>query len=153
MWKCCGCHQSRWLIIAALILTKLSAAETSVVAPLPVVTHRPEFVLELVGTAAGGTQRGVQAGEVLVVAHLDEAGHSLRREADEVQVSCPAAHGQVPQLQVDVADARLTWGDRTTPWRQLAAVGTSSVWGQLSHQSGTSDAGALYQVQTGVFKQ
>lgn len=77
-------------------------------APLPLVTHRPEFVLKLVGAAAGGAQRGVQAGEVLVVAHLDEAGHRLCRETDEVQVSGPAAHGQVPQLQVDVADARLT---------------------------------------------
>lgn len=70
--------------------------------------HRSEFILELVGPAPGGAERRVQAGEVLVPPHLDEAGHGLRREADEVQVPRPAAHGQVPQLQVDVTDARFT---------------------------------------------
>lgn len=67
--------------------------------------HRSEVALELVRAASGGAECRVQAGEVLVVTHLDETGHGLCREADEVQVSGPATHGQVPQLQVDVTDA------------------------------------------------
>lgn len=50
----------------------------------------------------------MQAGEVLVATHLDETRHGLCWEADEVQVPRPAAHGQVPQLQVDVTDACFT---------------------------------------------
>lgn len=50
----------------------------------------------------------MQAGEVLVTAHLDKTWHGLRWEADEVQVPRPATHGEVPQLQVDVTDARFT---------------------------------------------
>lgn len=67
--------------------------------------HRSEVILELVRAASGGAECCVQTGEVLVVTHLDETGHGLCWEADEVQVPRPAAHGQVPQLQVDVADA------------------------------------------------
>lgn len=71
-------------------------------------THCSEVILKLVGAASRGAQRGVQAGEVLVLSHLDEPGHGLGREADKVQVSCPATHGQVPQFQVDVADTCFT---------------------------------------------
>lgn len=70
-------------------------------------THGAEIVLELVSAAAGGAERGVQTGKVLLAAHVDEARHGLRGEADEVQVARAAAHGQVAQLQVDVAHARL----------------------------------------------
>lgn len=71
-------------------------------------THCSEVILKLVGAASRGAQCRVQAGEVLVSSHLDEPGHSLGREADKVQVSCPATHGQVPQFQVDVTDTRFT---------------------------------------------
>lgn len=70
--------------------------------------HRPEVILELVSTASGGTECCVQAGEVFVVTHLDETGHGLCWEADEVQVPCSATHCQVPQLQVDIADTCFT---------------------------------------------
>lgn len=50
----------------------------------------------------------MQAGEVLVPSHLDKERHGLRWEADEVEVARAATHGHVPQLQVDVTDARLT---------------------------------------------
>ncbi len=68
-------------------------------------SHRSEVILKLVCTTSSGAECCVQAGKVLVVTHLDETGHGLCREADEVQVPRPAAHGQVPQLQVDVTDA------------------------------------------------
>lgn len=71
-------------------------------------THRSEIVLELVRPASSGAECCVQAGEVLVAPHLDKTGHSLRWEADEVQVPRPATHGQVPQLQVDVTNACFT---------------------------------------------
>lgn len=60
--------------------------------------HRPEVILKLVSTASGGTERRVQAGEVFVMTHLDETGHGLCWEADEMQVPCSATHCQVPQL-------------------------------------------------------
>lgn len=59
-------------------------------------THRSEVVLELVGAASSGTKSSVEAGEVLVVAHLNETRHGLCWEADKVQVPRPAAHCQVP---------------------------------------------------------
>lgn len=71
-------------------------------------THRPEVILKLVSATASGTECCVQAGEVFVMTHLNEPGHGLRWEADEVQVPCSAAHRQVPQLQVDVADTSFT---------------------------------------------
>lgn len=71
-------------------------------------THCSEVILELVRPASSGAERCVQAGEVLVAAHLDETGHGLCWETDEVQIPRPAAHGQVPQLQVDVTDACFT---------------------------------------------
>lgn len=71
-------------------------------------THRPEVILKLVSATASCTECCVQAGEVFVVTHLDEPGHGLGWEADEVQVPCSAAHRQVPQLQVDVADTSFT---------------------------------------------
>lgn len=71
-------------------------------------THRPELVLKLVRATTGGTQGRVQAGKVLLVAHLDEPGHGLCWEADEVQVTGPATKGEVPQLQVNVSDAGFT---------------------------------------------
>ena len=52
----------------------------------------------------------MEAGEVFVAAHLDEAVHGQSGEADEVQVAGAAADGQVAQLQVHVADARLAVG-------------------------------------------
>lgn len=71
-------------------------------------THCSEVILKLVRPTAGGAQCRVKTGEVLITSHLNEAGHGLCWEADEVQVSCPATHGQVPQLQVDVTDACFT---------------------------------------------
>lgn len=65
-------------------------------------THHSEVILKLVSPASSGTQCCVQAGEVLIPSHLNKAGHGLCWEANEVQVSCPAAHGQIPQLQVNI---------------------------------------------------
>lgn len=73
-------------------------------------TYCAEIVLELVRAPTGGTEGGVEAGEVLVAGHLQEHWQVLRREADEVQVARPATHGQVLQLQVHVPDARFTVG-------------------------------------------
>lgn len=56
-------------------------------------THRPELVFKLVSATTSGTQGCVQTGKVLVVAHLDETGHGLRWEADEVQVTGPSTKG------------------------------------------------------------
>lgn len=56
-------------------------------------THRPELVLKLVSATTSGTQGCVQTRKVLVVAHLDETGHGLRWEADEVQVTSPSTKG------------------------------------------------------------
>lgn len=64
-------------------------------------------MFELVGPAPGSTKGGVQGGEVLIPPHLDEAQHVLRGEADEVEVSCTATYGQLPELQVHVPDARV----------------------------------------------
>lgn len=73
-------------------------------------TYRAEIVLKLIGPPTGGAEGGVEAGEVLVAGHLQEHWQVVRREADEVQVACPAAHGQVLQLQVHVPDAGFTIG-------------------------------------------
>lgn len=73
-------------------------------------TNHPEILLKLVGSPSGSTQRGVQAGEVLVTAHLDEAVHVVSGKADEVQVAFAATHYQVLQLQVHVTDARVAIG-------------------------------------------
>lgn len=73
-------------------------------------THRAEIRLELVRPPSRGAEGGVEAGEVLVAAHLQEGGQVMRGEADEVQVARPAAQRQVLQLQVHVPDARLTIG-------------------------------------------
>lgn len=73
-------------------------------------TYRAEIVLKLVGAPTSGAEGGVEAGEVLVAGHLQEHRQVVRREADEVQVARPAAHGQVLQLQVHVPDAGLTVG-------------------------------------------
>lgn len=54
-------------------------------------THRAEIRLELVRPPSCGTEGGVEAGEVLVAAHLQEGWQVVRGEADEVQVPCPAA--------------------------------------------------------------
>lgn len=67
-------------------------------------TYRSEILLELESPASRGTKRGVQAGEVLLTAHLDELVHCAAGEADEVQVPLPPAHGQVFQFQVDISD-------------------------------------------------
>lgn len=73
-------------------------------------THRAEIILKLVRTPSRGTEGGVQAGEVLVAAHLQESRQVVRGEADEVQVSRPAAQRQVLELQVHIPDARLAVG-------------------------------------------
>lgn len=52
----------------------------------------------------------MQAGEVLVAAHLQEDRQVMCGEADEVQVARPATHGQVLQLQVHIPDASGTVG-------------------------------------------
>lgn len=69
-------------------------------------THRAEIRLKLVGPPSSGTEGGVEAGEVLIAAHLQEGRQVMRGEADEVQVACPAAQCQVLQLQVHVPDTR-----------------------------------------------
>lgn len=71
-------------------------------------THRPELVLELVSTTTSGAQSCVQTGKVLVMPHLDETGHGLCGEADEVQVTGPTTDRQVPQLQVNISDTGFT---------------------------------------------
>lgn len=71
-------------------------------------THRPEVILKLVSATTSGTECCVQAGEVFVVTHLDEPGHGLRWETNEVQVPCSATHCQIPQLQVDITDTSFT---------------------------------------------
>lgn len=71
-------------------------------------THRPELVLKLVSATTSGAQGCVQTGEVLVMPHLDETGHGLCWEADEVQVTGPTTEGQVSQLQVNVSDTSFT---------------------------------------------
>lgn len=73
-------------------------------------THRAEVILKLVRTPSRGTEGGVEAGEVLAAAHLQEGRQVVRGEADEVQVARPATQRQVVQLQVHVADARLAIG-------------------------------------------
>lgn len=73
-------------------------------------THRAEIRLKLVRPPSRGTEGGVEAGEVLVAAHLQEGRQVMRGEADEVQVACPAAQGQVLQLQVHIPDASFTIG-------------------------------------------
>lgn len=73
-------------------------------------THRAEIILKLVRTPSRGTEGGVEAGEVLAAAHVEEGRQVVRGEADEVQVSRPAAQRQVLQLQVDVPDASLAIG-------------------------------------------
>lgn len=72
--------------------------------------YRSEVFLKLVSAATRGAQRGVQAGEVLVLAHLDEAVHVLSGEPNEVQVAFAATHGEVLQLQVNVTDTRVSIG-------------------------------------------
>lgn len=71
-------------------------------------THRPELILKLVSTSTSGTQSCVQTGKVLVMPHLDETGHGLCGEADEVQVTGPTTEGQVCQLQVNISDTSFT---------------------------------------------
>lgn len=68
-------------------------------------SYRSEVILKLVRPTTGGTQCGMQAGEVLISAHLYESMHGSSGEADEVQVPCATADGQVAQLQVHITDA------------------------------------------------
>lgn len=75
-----------------------------------VFTNRPEILLKLVGSPSSSTQRSVQAGEVLVTPHLDEAVHIVCGKPDEVQVALAATHDQILQLQVYIADARVAVG-------------------------------------------
>ena len=67
-------------------------------------TYRSEVLFELKSPASRGTERGVQAGEVLLAAHLDEPVHRAAGKADEMQVPLPPTHGQVFQFQVHVSD-------------------------------------------------
>lgn len=73
-------------------------------------TYHSEVLFKLEGPASRGTEGGVEAGEVLLAAHLDEHVHGTGGKANEVQVPFPPAHGQVLQLQVDVADPSFAIG-------------------------------------------
>lgn len=67
-------------------------------------TYRSKVLFKLESPASRGTEGGVEAGEVLLAAHLDEPVHCATGKADEVQVSLPSTHGQVFQFQVDISD-------------------------------------------------
>lgn len=73
-------------------------------------THRAEIRFKLVGAPSRGTEGGVEAGEVLITAHLQEGRQIMCGEADEVQIARPAAQGQVLQLQVHIPDASFPIG-------------------------------------------
>lgn len=68
-------------------------------------TYRSKVLFKLESPASSGTECGVEAGEVLLAAHLDEPVHGTAGKADEVQVPFAPTHGQVFQFQVDVSDS------------------------------------------------
>lgn len=73
-------------------------------------TYHSEVLLKLESPTSRGTEGGVEAGEVLLAAHLDEQVHGTGREADEVQVPFAPTHGQVFQFQMDVPDPSFAVG-------------------------------------------
>lgn len=73
-------------------------------------TYHSKILFKLEGPASCGTEGGVEAGEVLLAAHLNEPVHGTAGEADEVQVPFAPTHGQVFQFQVDISDSSFPIG-------------------------------------------
>lgn len=73
-------------------------------------THCEEISLKLVCATTSGTQSGMQAGEMLVSAHLQESWELLGGKANKVQAAPAPPQSQVPQFQVHISNARFAVG-------------------------------------------